>query len=338
MRGFAYVVILNWNGRGYLRDCLRAAFAQTYPDYRVLVVDNGSTDGSLDIARDEFPEAVLLSLGKNLHYARGCNEGMRAALSDPKCAHLVLLNNDTRADPEWLSALVRSAEGHVGMVASKLLFMDHPKVVNSAGIAIARDGSSMDRGWNEPDDGRWDGAVDAFGPSGGAGLYRREVLDQVGLFDEDFVAYYEDVDLAWRARLAGWEARFAPRAIVYHKYSGSIGHASPWRQYQCERNRVWNLVQNYPWRHVAAGIAWNATRLAASQLPRRRGVREPATKTETPRGSVEVHARARLDAYAGLGRAVRKRRQRGPQRRVDAAEVGRWLRRFGVPLHDILSS
>ncbi|MFA5895598.1 MAG: glycosyltransferase family 2 protein [Thermoplasmata archaeon] len=337
MRGLAYVVILNWNGRSYLRDCLRAAFAQTYPDYRVLVVDNGSTDGSADIAHDEFPEAILLPLERNLHYARGSNEGMRAALRDPKCAYVVLLNNDTRADPEWLAEMVRSVDGRIGMVASKLLFMDRPKVVNSAGIAIARDGSSKDRGWNEPDDGRFDTAPDVFGASGGAGLYRREVLDEVGLFDEDFVAYYEDVDLAWRARLAGWEAHFAPRSIVYHKYSGSIGHASPWRQYQCERNRVWNLVQNYPWRYVATGITWNATRLVASRLPRRPEAGEPAATTETPRGSVRIHARARIDAYASLGRALRKRRQRQPQRRVDAAEVGQWLRRYGVSLHDILS-
>jgi GT2 family glycosyltransferase len=219
-----------------------------------------------------------------------------------------------------------------------MLFMDRSKVLNSTGIAIARDGSSKDRHWNEPDDGRFDAALDVFGPSGGAGLYRREMLDQVGLFDEDFVAYYEDVDLAWRARLAGWEARFAPRSIVYHKYSGSVGRLSPWRQYQCERNRVWNLAQNYPWRYVATGIGWNAVRLAVSQLSRRSDTVDAKGKTGSPRGSVQVHARARIDAYALLGRALRKRRMRQPHRRVGAAEVGRWLRRYGVPLHDILSS
>lgn len=338
MSGLAYVVILNWNGRQYLRDCLRAVFAQTYPDYRVLVVDNGSTDGSAYIARDEFPEAILLPLGENLHFARGSNEGMRAALRDPKCAHAVLLNNDTRVDPEWLAQLVGSAEDWVGMVASKMLFMDRPKVLNSTGIAIARDGSTKDRDWNEPDDGRSDAALDVFGASGGAGLYRREVLDRVGLFDEDFVAYYEDVDLAWRIRLAGWEARFAPGAIVYHRYSASIGHVSPWREYQCERNRVWNLVQNYPWRYVATGISWNAVRLLASRLPRGGEAGDPEAKMETGRGSVRIHARARIDAYAGLGPALRKRRMRRPNRRVDAAEVGRWLRRYGVPIHEILSS
>ncbi len=338
MPGLAYVVILNWNGRSYLRECLRAAFAQTYPDYRVLVVDNGSTDGSADIARDEFPEAILLPLEKNLHFARGSNEGMRAALRDPKCAHVVLLNNDTRADPEWLAELVRSADGRVGMVASKLLFMDHPRVLNSTGVVIARDGSSMDRGWNQPDDGRFDAVPDVFGASGGAGLYRRELLDQIGLFDEDFVAYFEDVDLAWRARFAGWEARFAPRSIVYHKYSASIGHVSPWREYQCERNRVWNLVHNYPWRYVVTGISWNATRLLASRLPLGRTAVDPEATVESAPGSVPVHARARIDAYAGLERALRKRRMRLLNRRVAAAEVGRWLRRYGVSIHDILSS
>ncbi len=338
MAGLAIVVILNWNGRAYLRDCLRAALAQTYPAYRVLVVDNGSTDGSADIAREEFPEATLLALGTNLHFARGTNEGMRAALRDPACEYVAPLNNDTRADPEWLTELVRAASDRVGSVASKLLLMDRPRFLNSTGIAIARDGSSMDRSWNAPDDGRWDAAEDVFGPSGGAALYRRSLLEEVGLFDEDFVAYYEDVDLAWRARLAGWESRFASRAVVYHKYSGSVGHRSPWRQYQCERNRVWNLVQNYPWRHVATGIPWNAARLAASRIPRQTASGGADTKAEGLGGSAKVHAQARIDAYAGLGRALRKRRARRPQRRVDAAEVSRWLRTYGVPIHDLIST
>ncbi|HYM39405.1 MAG TPA: glycosyltransferase family 2 protein [Thermoplasmata archaeon] len=329
----ATVVVLNWNGHDYLRECLRSLFAQTYRDLRVLVVDNASPDASWRIVDEEFPEAALLRMPENLHFARGMNAGFARALEDPHAEFVVALNNDVRVDPEWLASLVAAADDpRVGMVASKMLFMDKPRTLNSTGIVIARDGSSMDRSWNTPDDGEMDAHADVFGPSAGAGLYRRRLLERVGLFDEDFVAYYEDVDLAWRARLAGWEARFACGAVVYHKYSGSVGRRSPWRQYQCERNRVWTLVQNYPWRHVAAGIPWNAARLAASQFPGRVRTSDADSIAADGGGSARVHAQARLDAYARLGSALEKRRLRYRGRTVSVAEVGRWLRTYGVPL------
>jgi len=337
MDPLAYVVILNWNRREYLRDCLRAAFDQTYARFRVIVVDNGSTDGSAALVRDEFPEARLVELPENLHFARGSNAGFEAAMQDRECAHVVALNNDTRVDPEWLSELVRAArDPRIGTASSKLLFMDRPKVINSAGICATRDGAGVDRGWNEADEGQFDEAVDVFGPSGGAALYRREALGTVGIYDPDFVAYYEDLDLAWRIRLAGWEARFAPRSVVYHKYSGSSSPRAIWKTYQGERNRIWNLVQNYPMRYVLAGIPWNATRIMAAVLRRSTGWRPPAHQ-DSPTFSEYADAviRARLDAYAGLRRAFAKRRQRATYRRVDAPTVGQWLKKYGVPVKDM---
>src|SRR5437867_686119 len=214
MAGICHVVVLNWNGRDSIRQCLRSVLHQTYAAYRVVVVDNASTDGSLDIIRDEFSEVTLVPLPENLHFARGTNAGLREALRDPECAFIGTLNNDTRVDPEWLAELVRMAGARVGMVASKMVFIDRPNILNSTGVSIGPDGSAMDRGWNSVDEGQFDQAVDVFGPSAGAALYRRDVLDSVGLFDEDFFAYYEDLDLAWRTRLGGWEARFAPRALA----------------------------------------------------------------------------------------------------------------------------
>ena len=337
MASQATVVVLNWNGRDFLRECLRSLLAQTYPAMRVVVVDNASTDESWRLVPEEFPEATLLRMPENRHFARGMNAGFAKALEDPNNEFILALNNDVRVDREWCTALVGAAdEPRVGMVASKMLFMDRPRVLNSTGIAIARDGSSMDRSWNVPDEGTGEGLRDVFGPSAGAALYRRGLLETVGLFDEDFIAYYEDVDLAWRARLAGWEARYAPGAVVYHKYSGSVGHRSPWRQYQCERNRVWNLVQNYPWRHVVTGIPWNATRLLASRL------RGPAGDEEAggwnPGGSPRIHARARLDAYAGLASALQKRRHRYTSAAATAADVGRWLRTYGASIPQVLGA
>ena len=331
MEELAYVVILNWNGAGYIRDCLRSALAQTYPHYRVLVVDNGSTDASRAIVQDEFPEATFLGLPENLHFARGSNAGIRKALEDPDCAHVVTLNNDTRVDPEWLMELVRGATRGVAMVASKLFLMDRSRILNSTGLSIAPDGSGLDRGWSQRDEGQYDEASDVFGPTAGAGLYTKEALDAVGLFDEAFLAYYEDLDLAWRIRLAGWEARFAPQAIVHHKFSASYGSGNPMRVYLCERNRIWNLVQNYPWRFAGMAIPWNVARNIAGPLPWDHPSATHEKGGNLKAGSVaKAMARARIDGYAGIPRALEKRRSRVAQSRVDPRTVGTWLRRYGV--------
>lgn len=333
----ASVVVLNWNGRDFIRTCLRSVFSQTYPWYRVIVVDNASTDGSREIVRDEFPDAKLVALSENLHFARGTNAGIEAALRDPESVHIVTLNNDTRVDPEWLAELVRSVRPErVGTVASKLLFMDRPDVLNSTGLVIRRDGSGRDRGWLEADEGQYDDAIDIFGASAGAALIRREVLEQVGLFDGDFVAYYEDLDFAWRARLAGWESRFAARSIVYHKYSGSPGTSAVWKTYQGERNRIWNLIQNYPLRHVVLSVPWNGVRVL-SALGRRALTGGSGAGAARPRlrDYTDATMRGRLDAYAGLPRALAKRRERSAYRSVDARTVGRWLRTYGVRIRDM---
>ena len=341
----ARVVIVNWNGKAYLRNCLRTVLDQSYERAGVIVVDNGSTDGSADLIRQEFPEVELLPLPQNLHFARGTNAGVDLALRDPACRYVVTLNNDTTVDRDFLAELVRAAASdHVGMVSAKLLFMDRPGVLNTTGMMPTRDGTGLDRGWNQRDEGQFDAAMEVFAPSAGAALYRREVFETVGLFDEDFVAYCEDLDLAWRARLAGWEARFAPRAVVHHKYSASTAYQSSWKTYQGERNRIWTLVQNYPWRYVALGVPWNATRVLA-QVRRhaarrllRPGTAAPSAGPPGPgfTGFVDATLRARLDAYAGMGRALQKRRLRSRYRTVEAAEVGRWLRRFGMGIPNTL--
>lgn len=335
MKRRACVVVLNWQGRDHIRDCLRSTLAQTYEDARVIVVDNASTDGSREIVRDEFPEATLVPLPENLHFARGTNAGVEEALRDSACAYVVTLNNDTRVEKDWLAALVEAARNpKVGVVAAKLLFMDTGRI-NSAGIMPTFDGSGVDRGWMLRDEGQFDHALDVFGASAGAALYRREVFHAVGLFDGDFVAYYEDLDLAWRARLAGWEARFAPGAIVHHKYSASTSPRAVWKTYQGERNRIWNLVQNYPWRYAAVGVPWNASRVASALGRHFFSKRERHPDSPSLGAFSTAILRARLDAYAGIPGALGKRRRRRAYTRVDPAAAGRWLRAYGVRIRDM---
>ena len=206
----ATVVIPTWNGRCLLDACLAGLGGQTWRDFEIVIVDNGSTDGTASWMQDRYPDVQVIANDRNLGFAAAVNQGIRASAS----RYVVTLNNDTEPAPGWLAALVATAERDpsVGMCASKMLFADRPGVINSTGIYLDRTGIAWDRRGGEPDDERGTEPVEVFGPCGGAALYRRTMLDEVGLFEEDFFAYLEDVDLAWRARLAGWRCLYVPAA------------------------------------------------------------------------------------------------------------------------------
>lgn len=237
------VVILNWNGRRYLYDCLTSLQAQTYTDFEVIMVDNGSTDGSVEWVAEHFPLVRMICNETNVGFAAGNNQAIRASQAE----FVVTLNNDTRVEPDWLASLVAAVEEDpsVGMCASKMLFADQSEIINSTGISLDPVGIAWDRRGGEPDDGVEAAPVKVFGPCAGAALYRRTMLDQVGLFDEDFFAYLEDVDLAWRARLAGWHCLYVPQARVYHVHSATAGEGSPFKNRLLGRNKVWTIAKNY---------------------------------------------------------------------------------------------
>jgi hypothetical protein len=158
------------------------------------------------------------------------------------------LNNDTRPETEWLEQLVSTAAAtpDVGMVASKMLRATHPDQIDSAGVAVDWMGIVWDWRGGQPDTRDETMTSEVFGPCGGAALYSRAMLEAIGTFDEDFFAYMEDVDLAWRARLAGWRSLLQPQARVLHEHSATLGHSSPRKRFLLGRNKVWLLVKNYP--------------------------------------------------------------------------------------------
>ncbi len=238
----ASVVIPNWNGLAHLPTCLEALRAQTYPSLEVIIVDNGSVDGSQDYATREYPEVRLLALDRNLGLTGGNNIGFRAARGEI----LISLNNDTEAEPglvEWLvAALLDHPEA--GMAAAKMRLFDRRDTIHSAGDGYGVDGIPFNRGVWQRDEGQFDQPGWIFGGCGGAIAYRRAMLDQVGLFDESFFMYCEDVDLNWRSQLAGWKCWYAPEAVVYHKLSAS--GAGSVASYYTGRNTVWVMAKNYP--------------------------------------------------------------------------------------------
>jgi GT2 family glycosyltransferase len=243
------VIILNWNGRHHLQECLESVQGQRFLDFETIVVDNGSTDGSQTWVKGRWGEEVaLVALPENLGFAGGNNAGIRAS----RGSFVVLLNNDTVVDPGWLDALQQAAVRHpgAGMFTPKILNYYRRGEVDSTGLVIYPDGLARGRHRLEADDGRFDAEGEVLCPSGCAGVYARAMLDEIGLLDHSFFAYGEDVDLGLRGRWAGWECWYIPAARVYHKYSVTTGAFSPRKAFLVERNRIWILFKNFPAREI----------------------------------------------------------------------------------------
>jgi len=301
------VIIPNWNGVHHLSTCLDALRHQTYPDFEVVVVDNASSDESLELLRN-YPEVKVIPLRRNLFFSGAVNEGIRQTQSPI----VVLLNNDTEAEPEWLAELVGALEARpdAGMAASKLLLFDRRDVLHSAGDSYGTDGIPRNRGVWEKDEGQYDEDIYVFSACAAAAAYRREVFADIGLFDEDFVAYCEDVDLGFRAQLAGYRCVFAPKARVYHKLSAT--GAGPLASYLCGRNFINVIVKDMPWpqlrRHWPKIVARQLGYVGESI----RHLREPAAR---------ARLRGQLSALGQLRKMLAKRRQIQASRRVSEAYV-----------------
>lgn len=253
----ASVIIPNWNGAHHLPVCLDSLRRQRWGPFETIVVDNGSTDASLALLRD-YPEVAVVRLAANRGFAGAVNAGIAAARAEV----LVLLNNDTEAEPGWLGALVAGLEAApgAGMATSKVRLFDRRDVLHTTGDTVDRAGQAANRGVWEVDRGQYDAARWVFGASGAAAAYRRALFDDVGVFEAGFGSYYEDVDLAWRARLRGWRCAYVPDAVVYHKLSATGG--GPLASYHVARNRAWTIVRCYPARLALR----HAVRIAAAEL------------------------------------------------------------------------
>ncbi len=302
------VVIPNWNGRHFLDACLESLQQQSYSDIEIIVVDNASADGSQALVRDGFPQVQLIALTENRGFTGACNIGMQAASGDI----IALLNNDTAVDVNWVKAIVAAfcSEREVGMVASKMLLFDKRDHFHTAGDTFATDGSAGNRGAWEADLGQYDRAEYVFGACGGAAAYRKSMLDEIGLLDDDFFFLLEDIDLAWRAQLAGYKALYAPSALVYHHLSASGGGVTA--SYYDGRNSIWVLVKNMPgalMRKYAVQILARQAALAWQALRAWRGAEARARLRGTVRGLLTV------------GSAMRKRRQIQAKKAVSDAYI-----------------
>jgi GT2 family glycosyltransferase len=238
-------IVVNWNGGAMLQDALASLFAQTWSALEVILVDNGSTDGSADQAQKRFGDALIVIRNpKNEGFARGNNIGFARA----KGEWMFLLNSDAVCDPDAIAELVRfvADKPDIGQVACRVARFDQPNFFDSVGLLLYPDGVSRPRGWQEKDQGQYDRAESVLAPHGCACALRKAMLDRIGGYDEDFFCYFEDLDLGVRGQLAGWTCWYVPAIRARHRKSATSGNYSVFKAFHVERNRLYCLWKWMP--------------------------------------------------------------------------------------------
>ena len=262
------MVVVNWNRKELLRACLRSLAAQRDVTFETIVVDNGSDDGSADMAEKEFGARVIRNRA-NRGFCAANNQGIAEARGE----FVALLNNDAEAEPAWLASLQTACASRpeIGMAASKVLVWEDPTRIDKTGHLMFPDGQNRGRGTGAVDHGQYDKEEEVLWPDGCAAMYRKKMLDEIGGFDEDFFAYGDDAELGLRARIAGWRCVYTPRAVVRHHRGATLGKDSAWRLKLIERNRVLLALKLFPWSMLLLNPLYYAQRLAAGFLMAHRG-------------------------------------------------------------------
>jgi len=332
-------VVVNWNRRQLLRACLDSLAHQNHRSFEVIVVDNGSGDGSPEMVEElakSFPVPLrLIANSGNRGFCAANNQGFAASRS-PLVA---LLNNDAEADPGWLAALQSAIEtgGDIGMAASKILVWEDPRRIDKAGHLIYPDGQNRGRGTGQLDRGQFDRIEEVLWPDGCAAMYRRAMLDEIGGFDEEFFAYADDAELGLRGRIAGWRCLYAPGAVVRHHRGATLGLDSARRLTLIERNRVLLVVKLFPWNLLWANGAYYLARIAAGLWAALRNQGE-LRRYQGPKGKLSAATallRGSLSALRLIFSTLRKRRAFRPKRRLSPRQIRRLLLQHRISLREI---
>ena len=301
------VVVLNYDGWRHLERLLPSLALQTHSEIRVAVVDNGSHDDSVSWLRANWPDIEIIALPTNVGVTPALNICVQAAREEL----VFLLNNDIELDPACVAQLVGALERSptAAAAAPKLLDLNDRGVIDGAGDTYNWAGKANRRGHGTPDQGQFDDPAEVFGACGGAALYRRSALQQVGAFDERFFAMYEDVDWSFRAQLRGWNCLYVPTAVAYHAGSATVGAASDFSLYHNWRNALWVVAKNYP----AGALISHAPELLWGQLF--------TLAMAVHRGWISVLLRAWRDALRGMPGVLSDRREVQRHRTRTAREL-----------------
>jgi GT2 family glycosyltransferase len=290
----------------------------------------------VDYVQERYPNVKVAALPENRGYAGGNNAGIGIASGK----YLALLNNDTKVDSAWLEALVAEAEASpvsVGMWASKILSFENPGIIDNVGLLLYPDGLARGKGRLEQDHGQYEQKSEALFPSGCAGLFRKAMLEEIGMFDEDFFAYADDVDLGLRARLAGWGCVYVPTAKVYHKYSSSSSAYSPLKAFLVERNRIWVLLKYYPLGLILISPYYTIKRLLMHLYGAvaGKGASGRFSEEQSVLSAIGILLKAWWSAFSVLPKIVQQRVAFSRLRRIKRAELYRLFRVFRISAREV---
>jgi GT2 family glycosyltransferase len=301
------VIIVNWNGKHYLEDCLSSLRRQTFRDFETIMVDNGSTDESVEYVRQQFPEVRIIAEETNLGFTGGNISGFALATG----TFIVLLNNDTEADPGWLQAIHNAGVEFpsAGSFASKMMYFDDRKRIENCGFEVDVAGTTVELGRDELDGPDWHCALKVFGACGGAVAYRRSMLERIGFLDPDFFMIYEDVDLSFRAQLFGYDCVYVPQAIVYHRYRSTLRKQPATQVFYSQRNIDFVYLKNLP-----AGLILRSA-------PRRILYELGAAIYFLRIGSGPAFFRAKFDVFKRLPSVLRKRKAIQRNKALNASQL-----------------
>jgi len=294
------IIIVNWNGKQYLEDCIKSLIEQNYNDCEIIVVDNNSTDGSENVVK-KFKGVKLIKNSDNLGNAEGTNVGIRNARGD----YIIRLDNDTKVNKDFVKELVKVADKNesIGMLAGKMIFYDNPDLINSTGLEVYDDGSVVDKNIKKKNNG-FDEVEEIFAPCGGSAFYKKEALEKIkeidgDYFDSDFKFYYEDADVGFRIRHLGYQCFYVPNAVAFHKVNASTKKVKDLRIYYGIRNKVFFIIKNYPKRVILGSIV----KIILKQIL--------STFYYLLKGKFIV-IKARVDILRGFGLMMNKRKRINP--------------------------
>ena len=331
----ASVIIVNWNGKRYLDKCLASVHNQTYPDFEVIVVDNGSVDSSVEFIESSFPQVQIIKNRMNFGFAKGNNIGIKAA----RGKYIATLNNDTVAEKDWLKNLICAAEKRedCAMFACKILSYDNRNLIESAGMLIYPDGIARCRGYLKEDKKHYEIEEDVLLPSACAALYRKEAIVTSGLFDEDYFAYCEDVDLGLRIRLMGLGCLYVPGARVYHRYSGTSRNNLLLKIYLAEKNRLWTAMKTFPLPQLIVSPIYTLARYLFYLYGAARKI-EPAGEfcRKVPRIKVLLTLlRIYMVTLVNAIKILHKRHYVMSSKKVKAKRAASWLKKYRVGVREL---
>ena len=237
------IIIPNYNGEKYLKKCLDSVYKSDMDCFETIFVDNGSSDKSVELIENDYPDVKIIKFSKNTGFAAACNEGIKQS----KGGFIFLLNNDVELKPDCISTLYNflMKNEHVHSVSPKMLMADKKGFIDAAGDGLTVGGAAYNHGHNVRDEGQYDEEIVIFGVCAGAAMYRKDLFDDIGLFDEDYFAYMEDVDFSLRANLSGYKAMYVPQAVCYHKGNATFGYYSPKHVFYTNRNTLFFILKYY---------------------------------------------------------------------------------------------